>query len=89
VRESWRVVRTFRRRPIGLQPNEFGRSGPICRFALQRRFPAIDATWLLFTVASLVLIFTPGKDMVLVWVFRSSGAILVALGVRLALERHQ
>lgn len=67
----------------------------------------IDASWLLFTAASLALIAIPGQDMILVmsrsvaqgvwlrsrpsvltWVYRFSGAILVGLGVRLALERR-
>lgn len=42
----------------------------------------IDASWPVFVVASLVLIATPGQDMVLV-MSRS-----VALGVRLAFERR-
>ena len=87
-----------------------------------------EANWLLFKIISLVLIATPGQDMILVmsrsvaqgalagvvtaagvsiglfagalsgwlrarptvlaWVYRSSGAILIALGARLALERR-
>ena len=37
----------------------------------------IDASWFVFVAASLVLIATPGQDM-----------ILVALGARLAFERR-
>lgn len=88
-----------------------------------------DASWLLFTLASLVLIATPGQDMILVmsrsvaqgaragltfavkgpvglfagllsgwlrrhpgalvWLHRGSGAVLLALGVRLLFERRQ
>jgi hypothetical protein len=39
--------------------------------------PLLEVSWLLFTVASLV------------WVYRSSGAILVGLGVRLAFEHRE
>ena len=87
----------------------------------------IEVSWLLFIVTSLVLIATPGQDMILVmsrsvaqgakagsarrslarlfadgalskllrarprvlaWMYRSSGAILIGLGVKLALERR-
>jgi hypothetical protein len=39
----------------------------------------LEASWLLFVLASLVVIATPGQD---------SGAILIGLGLRLAPERR-
>jgi len=85
----------------------------------------LKVSWWLFIAASLVLIVTPGQDMILVmvlglvfagltfvvkgpvglgagvlsgwlrarpavlaWLFRTSGAVLVGLGVKLAFERR-
>lgn len=58
----------------------------------------IDASWLVIVVASLVLIATPGQDMILVMTRSiaqgpladsvTAGAVLVAPGVRLSFERR-
>ena len=50
----------------------------------------IEVTWLLFVVASVALIVTPGQDLinVLAWLYRTSGAVLVGLGLKLAFERR-
>ena len=50
----------------------------------------IDGSWLLFVVASLALIATPGQDMILI-MSRSvaqGAAAGVGLGLKLALERR-
>jgi len=62
-----------------------------------------DASWFLFVVASLVLIATPGpvgliagwlsgwlraRPAALTGLYRSSGAVLLLLGVKLAFERR-
>lgn len=55
-----------------------------------------EVSWLLFAFASLVLIVAPGQDMILVmsrpqvlaWLYRSSAAVLVGLGLKLAFERR-
>jgi threonine/homoserine/homoserine lactone efflux protein len=59
----------------------------------------IEVSWLLFVVASLVLIVTPGqagllsawlrsRPRVLGWLHRTSGAVLIGLGLKLAFERR-
>jgi threonine/homoserine/homoserine lactone efflux protein len=58
----------------------------------QRSFFMVEVTWLLFTVASLVLIVTPGQDMILVMsrsiAQGSAAGVATAAGVSVGLVGH-